>query len=95
MSGAPHTKGAWNGAKVGDEFLKDDIILGAAVFASTSATTDVITHGLSATPTLFFAQTFAADTSTLLMVANSTSVTVTRVVTSATLGYSYLLGVLA
>ena len=95
MSGGPHTKGAWNGAKVGDEFLKDDIILGAAVFASTTATTDVITHGLSTTPTLLFGQTFAADTSTLLMVANSTSVTVTRVVTSTTLGYSYIIGVLA
>ncbi len=95
MSGAPHTKGAWNGAKVGDEFLKDDIIIGAAVFSTTAATTDVITHGLSTTPTLLFGQTFAADTSTLLMVANSTTVTVTRVVTSATLGWSYIIGVLA
>ena len=95
MSGAAWTKGATNGAKIGDEFLIDDIIMGAAVFSANAATTDVITHGLSATPTLLFAQTFATDTSTLVMVANSTTVTYTRVVTSNTLGYSYIIGVLA
>ncbi len=95
MGQEEYTRGGTNARQIGEEFLIGDLAIGAATFAASASTTDVITHGLSATPTFMFAQTFAADTSTLLMVANSTTVTVTRVVTSATLGYSYIFGVLS
>jgi hypothetical protein len=91
---AGFTKAETNAKILGDAFDLNDLTLGAASFG-TSATTDVITHGLTGTPDFVLA-TRAEGGDVLSYAANSTSVTFTRGGTTNNIeAYSYIIGDLA
>ena len=86
-----YNKDLTNAAAFFDLFAASDFTSGVASMAA-SAVTDVITHGLSGTPTFILVSRHAGATT---FVADGTSVTFTRAASTAAATYTYFIGVLA